>query len=85
MRFASLIIAAALAMAAGTAGAAQSDIAPPNPSCMIKGNVTDKGERIYHVPGDPWYAKTKIDPSKGERWFCSEKEAQTAGWRPPKK
>ena len=27
------------------------------------------------------YAKTTIDESKGEKWFCTEKEAQDAGWR----
>ncbi len=85
MRLASIVIAAVLAMAAGTAFAAQADIAPPNPSCLIKGNINNKGDHIYHLPGDPWYSKAKIDTTKGERWFCSETEAQTAGWRPPKR
>ncbi len=49
--------------------------------CPIKGNVSSKGERIYHVPGGRYYDHTRIDPSKGERWFCSEAEAQGAGWR----
>ena len=52
----------------------------PN-DCPIKGNVSSKGERIYHVPGGRYYDRTRIDPSKGERWFCSEAEAQGAGWR----
>lgn len=85
MRLVSAIIAATLAMAAAPALAAQADNAPPNPQCMIKGNINDHGDRIYHVPGDTWYARTKVDVSKGERWFCSEREAQAAGWRPPKK
>ncbi len=55
------------------------------PTCVIKGNINEKGERIYHVPADPWYSKTKLDLGKGERWFCSEKEAQAAGWRAPGK
>ncbi len=50
-------------------------------SCNIKGNISAKGERIYHVPGQQHYAKTKISPRKGERWFCSEAEAVAAGWR----
>ena len=29
-------------------------------------------------PGGPLYEQTKIDESKGERWFCSEAEAH--GW-----
>jgi len=49
--------------------------------CNIKGNVSNKGERIYHLPGQKFYEKTKISESKGERWFCSEAEARSAGWR----
>ena len=49
--------------------------------CRIKGNVSDNG-RIYHLPGSASYDETRIDPSKGERWFCTEAEAQAAGWRP---
>jgi endonuclease YncB( thermonuclease family) len=49
--------------------------------CRIKGNISMKGERIYHVPGGEFYDGTQIHESKGERWFCSESEAQAAGWR----
>ena len=48
--------------------------------CAIKGNVSGKG-RIYHVPWSTWYDKVKIDETRGERWFCSENEAASAGWR----
>jgi endonuclease YncB( thermonuclease family) len=51
--------------------------------CDIKGNISDNG-RIYHVPGSPSYAATRIDESRGERWFCSEEEARAAGWRAPR-
>ncbi len=44
--------------------------------CRIKGNISRSGERIYHVPGGQYYDRTKIDLSKGERWFCSEAEAR---------
>jgi endonuclease YncB( thermonuclease family) len=57
---------------------------PPSGSCMIKGNISQNG-RIYHVPGSPSYNSTKIDESSGERWFCTEAEAQAAGWRAPKR
>lgn len=50
-------------------------------SCLIKGNISRNGERIYHVPGQKWYSRTRIDESYGERWFCTEKEAREAGWR----
>ncbi|MGE0284581.1 MAG: hypothetical protein AB7P20_28765 [Rhizobiaceae bacterium] len=29
------------------------------------------------------YAATRIDTSKGERWFCTEAEAKATGWRAP--
>jgi Staphylococcal nuclease homologue len=53
-------------------------------ACVIKGNISSGGERIYHVPGQRYYDKTQIDPSKGERWFCTEQEAVAAGWRKAK-
>lgn len=53
-----------------------------NASCDIKGNISQtSGERIYHVPGQRYYAETKIETRYGERWFCSEQEARQAGWR----
>jgi endonuclease YncB( thermonuclease family) len=54
---------------------------PHRSGCDLKGNINSKGERIYHVPGGRSYANTVIDPARGERWFCSEAEAQAAGWR----
>ena len=54
-------------------------------SCQIKGNINRKGERIYHVPGGRDYETTRIDRTKEERWFCSEHEAQEAGWRRPRR
>lgn len=53
----------------------------PNPGCVIKGNISKTGERIYHLPGQDFYEKTVISPEKGERWFCTEEEARAAGWR----
>lgn len=55
--------------------------AVPDAACAIKGNVGNGGKRIYHLPGQADYAGTKINPSKGERWFCSEAEARAAGFR----
>lgn len=50
-------------------------------SCQIKGNINTSGEKIYHLPGCGSYSKTTIDESRGEKWFCTEVEAQAAGWR----
>lgn len=53
----------------------------PSGSCVIKGNISSSGEKIYHVPGGGSYDVTVITESKGERWFCSEQAAEAAGWR----
>jgi micrococcal nuclease len=52
-----------------------------NPNCTIKGNINSKKEKIYHLRGCDSYDKTVIDEKTGERWFCSEEEAKSAGWR----
>lgn len=58
--------------------------AAPDPQapegCAIKGNVSENG-RIYHVPGQQHYDRTRVSEARGERWFCSEAEARAAGWR----
>jgi hypothetical protein len=70
-----LFLAAAMTLIAITSTAAQQG------ECNIKGNVSTRGERIYHVPGQKYYNDTEISRSHGERWFCSEQEARAAGWR----
>jgi endonuclease YncB( thermonuclease family) len=57
----------------------------PLRDCPVKGNITRKGARIYHRPGQQDYNRTRITESKGERWFCSEAEAQASGWKPAKR
>jgi hypothetical protein len=55
---------------------------PSGGDCDIKSNIcVNTGERIYHVPGQEYYDRTRIDTGKGERYFCSEAEARAAGWR----
>lgn len=54
----------------------------PGTACAIKGNIGKGGARIYHLPTDPSYARTRIDPRHGEAWFCDEGSAHAAGWRP---
>lgn len=48
----------------------------PSSGCLIKGNHSRKGEFIYHLPGMPYYEQTRA-----EEMFCSEAEAQAAGYR----
>lgn len=69
-------------IATGSSGV--SSKTPPDPSCPIKGNISSGG-KIYHLPGGSFYDRTVIDTSAGERWFCSETEANLAGWRKSKR
>jgi endonuclease YncB( thermonuclease family) len=45
-------------------------------SCSINGNRSRRGDWIYHLPGMPYYAETRA-----EEIFCSEADAQAAGYR----
>jgi endonuclease YncB( thermonuclease family) len=65
-------------------GRQEAATSPPRPGCAIKGNIADDGDRIYHTPGSRWYARTRIDPESGERWFCDTAAARAAGWRAPR-
>ncbi|OUM99786.1 MAG: hypothetical protein BAA02_00815 [Paenibacillaceae bacterium ZCTH02-B3] len=56
------------------AGGEASDASCANP--RIKGNINSRGEKIYHLPGGQYY-----DITIAERWFCTEEEAQAAGFR----
>lgn len=56
----------------------------PN-DCLLKGNVSAKGTKIYHSPGQADYDRTRINTRRGERWFCTASEAEAAGWRAAKR
>lgn len=49
--------------------------------CTIKGNISESG-KVFHLPGSRDYDRTRIDASRGERWFCTVEEALAQGWRP---
>ncbi len=61
---------------------AQPRSAPKRPApswsggCVIKGNRNRRGQWIYHLPGMPHY-----DETRAEDIFCTEAEAQAAGYR----
>lgn len=55
-----------------------------DPTCRIKGNISASG-KIYHMPGQAFYNKTRIHTGKGERCFSTEAEARAAGWRAAKR
>lgn len=48
----------------------------PTGNCRIKGNQSRRGDRIYHLPGMPYYAETVA-----EEIFCTEAQARAAGYR----
>lgn len=58
-----------------------SDAQPTNKNCLIKGNVSETGAgKVYFLPECPSYSQVKIDLEQGEAYFCSEEEAQSAGF-----
>lgn len=58
------------------------NINQPTVTCIkIKGNINSKGERIYHCP--TWRDYDKITMKSGDKWFCAESEAKSAGFREP--
>jgi len=60
----------------------EEDSLPQDPSCNIKGNISEKGYgKTYLIPGCDNYNSVKIDTRKGEQFFCTEEEAVTAGFR----
>ena len=48
----------------------------PGGGCRIKGNHSRRGEKIYHLPGRPYY-----DETVAEEIFCTEADARAAGYR----
>lgn len=54
-----------------------------NPQCLIKGNI-DKNKaqdnKKYYFPGCGNYKNTIVEKDLGEDWFCTEEEAQKAGF-----
>ena len=59
----------------------QTATTPASNGCVIKGNISRRGDKIFHVPGGRSYKQTRINEARGERWFCTESEAESAGWR----
>lgn len=50
--------------------------------CNIKGNYRPADNtRIYHIPDCYNYDRITIKPGTSDRWFCTEEEAQAAGFK----
>jgi len=52
---------------------------PTDPNCPIKGNIRN-GKKTYHLPWCPNYDQTVINTAFGDQWFCSDFEAENAGF-----
>ncbi len=51
------------------------------PDCYIKGNISSSaGEKKYYLPGQKGYTAITIAPEFGERWLCTETEAEANDW-----
>jgi hypothetical protein len=48
--------------------------------CPIKGRVSGE-ERVYVLPGTADYERLRVLASRGDRWFCSEQDAASAGFK----
>jgi micrococcal nuclease len=59
----------------------QADAMPTDSECVIKANISAKsyGSK-YFLPGCPNYNRVKIDPRRGEGYFCTEADAIAAGF-----
>jgi len=58
------------------------DAQPENPDCKIKGNIDeDTHKKSYHLESCRDYKRVVIDFDRGEEFFCSEAEAQAAGYK----
>ena len=54
----------------------------PNNKCKVKANINDaSGVKLYYPPDcGIRYDKITVDLFRGDQWFCTEKEAQVAGF-----
>ncbi len=57
------------------------ELVMPFTSCDIKGTVHSKTIKYYHLPYTKYYKQSHIDLRRGERWFCSEETAKSAGFK----
>lgn len=48
---------------------------------MIKCNISESGEKIYHLPFDQMYDKTFITPKNGDLYVATVTEAELYGFR----
>jgi len=52
----------------------------PEVGCLIKGNLDKLDHRWYHLPEFRHYSQVVVNLEKSDQWFCTEEEAEEAGF-----
>lgn len=81
LRYQSVLIKAAETASQEKKGLWGSCAPDPKVGCQIKGNLDKWDQRWYHLPSFRHYDQIVINLDHGDRWFCSEQEAQKAGFK----
>jgi endonuclease YncB( thermonuclease family) len=56
-------------------------LTPPKKNCLIKGHIPyNTYTKTYIIPECRGYTNAEVERYRGEDWFCTEKEAENAGF-----
>ena len=80
LRYQDLLIQAAEGAHEGGKGLWRTCAPSSKVGCQVKGNLDKWDHRWYHLPSFRHYDQIVINLEHGDRWFCSEEQAQTAGF-----
>jgi len=79
LRYQDLLVQAAEKAHQENRGLWQACAPDPEKGCQIKGNLDRLDKRWYHLPSFRHYEATEVNLEHGDRWFCTEEDAQAAG------
>jgi len=79
-KYQSTLIAAANQAHEGKVGLWRDCAPDPEAGCLIKGNLDRLDHRWYHLPEFRHYSQVVVSLGKSDQWFCTEEEAQGAGF-----
>jgi len=66
----------------GIFGLCRETVVPDDEKCKIKGNIDPATyEKFYHLPNCSHYSQIVIQKDRGERYFCTKKEAISSGFK----
>jgi len=81
LRYQDLLVQAAEKAHEENEGLWQTCASDPKKGCQIKGNIDRLDKRWYHLPSFRHYEATEVNLEHGDRWFCTEEEAQAVGFQ----